>query len=167
MSRNVEKCREMSSFENFKKFSETCEKMSSFENFWVSENFDFMHLTARKMIFNANYEEKLTESFQNKKNWVQLGSIGRLRHFPSVCDVSRNVEKCREMSRNVEKCRVLSKSLLGGDLPQQTMWLILRSDNFSKIFFSLLKITPQMPAPLTPALINATRKNNADLGPAL
>ena len=117
MSRNVEKCREMSSFENFKKFSETCEKMSSFENFWVSENFDFMHLTARKMIFNANYEEKLTESFQNKRNWVQLGSIGRLRHFPSVCDVSRNVEKCREMSRNVEKCRVLSKSLLGGDLP--------------------------------------------------
>ena len=116
MSRNVEKCREMSSFENFKKFSETWEKMSSFENFWVSENFDFMHLTARKMIFNANYEEKLTESFQNKRNWVQLGSIGRLRHFPSVCDVSRNVEKCREMSRNVEKCRVLSKSLLGGDL---------------------------------------------------
>ena len=71
----------------------------------MSENFDFMHLTARKMIFNANYEEKLTESFQNKRNWVQLGSIGRLRHFPSVCDVSRNVEnveKCREMSSFVE-----------------------------------------------------------------
>ena len=64
-----------------------------------------MHLTARKMIFNANYEEKLTESFQNKRNWVQLGSIGRLRHFPSVCDVSRNVEKCREMSKNVEFCQ--------------------------------------------------------------
>ena len=31
-------------------------------------------------------------------------------------------------------------------------------------FFKMALITP---APLTPAFINATRKNNADLGPAL
>ena len=47
------------------------------------------------------------------------------------------------------------------------MWLILNSEDFSKMFFSLLKAALLTPAPLTPALFNATRKNNADLGPAL
>ena len=56
------------------------------------------------MIFNADYE-----SFQSKRNWVQLGSIGRLRHYGSVCDMSRSVEKCQEMSS-------FAKVAVGGDL---------------------------------------------------
>ena len=72
----------------------------------MSENFDFMHLTARKMIFNANYEEKLTGSFQNKRNWVQLGFNWATSTFSKRL---RRVEKCREMSRNVEKCREMSR----------------------------------------------------------
>ena len=42
-----------------------------------------------------------------------------------------------------------------------------RKDNFSKTWHSLSKTTLITPAPLTLAFINATRKNNADLGPAL
>ena len=102
---NVEKRREMSSFENFKKFPRHVKKCRVLR---ISEclkllNSCICHLSsARKMIFNDNYEEKLTESSENKRNWVQLGSIGRLRHYLSVCDVSRNVERCREMSSFVE-----------------------------------------------------------------
>ena len=41
-----------------------------------------------------------------------------------------------------------------------------KKDNFSKTRYSLSKTVLITPAPLTPAFINATRKNNADLGPA-
>ena len=69
----------------------------------MSETFECMHLTARKMIFNANYEEKLTESVQNKRNWV-----------PGDFDIIQASATRREMSKNVEKCREMSKSLIGG-----------------------------------------------------
>ena len=39
--------------------------------------------------------------------------------------------------------------------------------NFSKTWYSLFQMALITPPPLTPAFITATRKNNADLGPAL
>ena len=44
---------------------------------------------------------------------------------------------------------------------------ISKKDNFSKTWYSLFKMALITPAPLTPAFINATLKNNADLRPAL
>ena len=37
---------------------------------------------------------------------------------------------------------------------------------FSKTFHFLFEMAHLTPAPLTPALINASRQNNAELGPA-
>ena len=39
--------------------------------------------------------------------------------------------------------------------------------NISKTWYCLFEMALITPAPLTPAFINATRKNNTDLGPAL
>ena len=39
--------------------------------------------------------------------------------------------------------------------------------DFPKVFYCIFKMAHLTPALLTPALINATPKNNAELGPAL
>ena len=39
--------------------------------------------------------------------------------------------------------------------------------DFPKVFYCIFKMAHLTPAPLTPALINAAPKNNAELGPAL
>ena len=44
---------------------------------------------------------------------------------------------------------------------------ISKKIDFSKTWNSLYKMALIMPAPLTPAFINATRKNNTDLVPGL
>ena len=44
---------------------------------------------------------------------------------------------------------------------------ISKKDNFSKTWYSLFKMTLIKQVPLTLAFINATRKNNANLGPTL
>ena len=50
---------------------------------------------------------------------------------------------------------------------KDAIYQISKKDYFSKTCYSLFKMAIITPAPLTPAFINATRKNNADLGLAL
>ena len=50
---------------------------------------------------------------------------------------------------------------------KDAIYQISKKDNLSKTWYPLLKTALITLAPLTPAFINATRKNNADLGPVL
>ena len=45
---------------------------------------------------------------------------------------------------------------------KDAIYQISKKDNFSKTWYFLFKTVLITPAPLTPALINATSKNNAD-----
>ena len=50
---------------------------------------------------------------------------------------------------------------------KDAIYQISKKYNFSKTWYSLFKMALITPAPLMPAFINATGKNNADLGPVL